>query len=51
VVLAYPFDSIVTLALVSGIWLVILGVMEIVAGFGMRRDAKKVGGLTGTAGA
>jgi uncharacterized membrane protein HdeD (DUF308 family) len=51
VVLAYPFDSIVTLALVSGIWLVILGVMEIVAGFGMRRDVKKVGGLTGTAGA
>ena len=32
VVLAWPFDSIVTLALVAGIWLIILGVMEIVAG-------------------
>lgn len=42
VVLAWPFDSIVTLALVAGIWLIILGVMEIVAGFGMRSDAKKV---------
>jgi uncharacterized membrane protein HdeD (DUF308 family) len=42
VVLAYPFDSIVTLALVVGIWLIILGVMEIVSGFGMRSDAKKV---------
>ena len=41
VVLAYPFDSIVTLALVAGIWLIILGVMEIVSGFGMRSDAKK----------
>jgi uncharacterized membrane protein HdeD (DUF308 family) len=42
VVLAYPFNSIVTLALVVGIWLIILGVMEIVSGFGMRSDAKKV---------
>lgn len=42
VVLAYPFNSIVTLALVVGIWLIILGVMEIVSGFGMRNDAKKV---------
>jgi uncharacterized membrane protein HdeD (DUF308 family) len=41
VVLAYPFDSIVTLALVVGIWLIILGVMEIISGFGMRNDAKK----------
>jgi uncharacterized membrane protein HdeD (DUF308 family) len=42
VVLAYPFDSIVTLALVVGIWLVVLGVMEAVAAFGIRSDAKKV---------
>jgi uncharacterized membrane protein HdeD (DUF308 family) len=42
VVLAYPFDSIATLALVVGIWLIILGVMEIISGFGMRNDAKKV---------
>ena len=42
VVLAYPFDSIVTLALVAGIWLIIIGVMEIVSGFGMRSDVKQV---------
>jgi uncharacterized membrane protein HdeD (DUF308 family) len=46
VVLAYPFDSIVTLALVVGVWLVILGVAEVVSGFGMRSDVKKVENLT-----
>jgi len=50
VVLAYPFDSIVTLALVVGIWLVILGVMEVISGFGMRSDLKKVENIAGTAG-
>ena len=49
VVLAYPFDSIVTLALVVGIWLIILGVMEVISAFGMRSDAKKVENITGTA--
>jgi uncharacterized membrane protein HdeD (DUF308 family) len=49
VVLAYPFDSIVTLALVVGIWLIILGVMEVISGFGMRSDVKKVENITGTA--
>lgn len=49
VVLAYPFDSIVTLALVVGIWLIILGVVEIISGFGMRSGAKKVEKITGTA--
>ena len=47
VVLAYPFDSIVTLALVVGIWLVVLGVTEIISGFGMRSDAKKVAKFNG----
>jgi uncharacterized membrane protein HdeD (DUF308 family) len=42
VVLAWPFDSIVTLALVAGIWLIVIGVMEVVAGFSIRSDAKKV---------
>ncbi len=42
VVLAYPFDSIVTLALVVGVWLIILGIGEIVSGIGMRADVKKV---------
>jgi uncharacterized membrane protein HdeD (DUF308 family) len=48
VVLAYPFDSIVTLALVVGIWLIILGVMELISAFGMRSDVKKVKNITGT---
>jgi uncharacterized membrane protein HdeD (DUF308 family) len=47
VVLAYPFDSIVTLALVAGIWLVVLGVVEIISGIGMRSDVKKVQKATG----
>jgi uncharacterized membrane protein HdeD (DUF308 family) len=46
VLLAYPFDSIVTLALVVGVWLVILGGAEVVSGFGMRSDGKKVEKLT-----
>jgi uncharacterized membrane protein HdeD (DUF308 family) len=50
VVLAYPIDSIVTLALVVGIWLIVLGVMEVISGFGMRSDVKKVENITGTAG-
>ena len=41
-VLAFPFDSIVTLALVAGIWLIVLGVIEVVAGFSMRSDVKNV---------
>jgi uncharacterized membrane protein HdeD (DUF308 family) len=48
VVLAYPFDSIVTLALVVGIWLIILGVMEVISGIGMRSDAKKAEKITDT---
>jgi uncharacterized membrane protein HdeD (DUF308 family) len=47
VVLAYPFDSIVTLALVAGIWLVVLGVVEVISGIGMRSDVKKVQKVTG----
>jgi uncharacterized membrane protein HdeD (DUF308 family) len=46
VVLAYPFDSIVTLALVVGIWLIILGAVEVISGFGMRSDVKRVEPLT-----
>jgi len=49
VVLAYPFDSIVTLALVVGIWLIILGVMEVISALGMRSDVKKVKNITGAA--
>jgi len=47
VVLAYPFDSIETLALVVGAWLTILGAMEVISGFGMRSDVKKIEKRTG----
>lgn len=42
VVLAWPFDSIAVLALVTGICLVTIGVIEIVSGFVMRSDIKKL---------
>jgi uncharacterized membrane protein HdeD (DUF308 family) len=42
VVLAYPFSSIVTLALVAGVWLVILGVFEIISAFRIRKETKEV---------
>jgi uncharacterized membrane protein HdeD (DUF308 family) len=48
VVLAYPFNSIETLAVVVGAWLVVLGAMEVISGFGMRSDEKKVERTTGT---
>ncbi len=48
VVIAWPFDSIVTLTLVVGIWLIIIGVMEIVSGFGIRRASKKVDEIRST---
>ena len=41
VVLAYPFDSIETLALVVGACLIVLGEVEVGSGVGMRRDVKK----------
>lgn len=37
VVLASPFDSIGTLALVVGVWLIVIGVMEVVAAVAIRR--------------
>lgn len=40
VVIASPFESIVTLAIVVGVWLVVLGVFEIVSAFGIRKAAK-----------
>jgi len=42
VVLAYPFSSIVTLAWVVGIWLIVLGVFEVVSAFGIRKASKNV---------
>jgi uncharacterized membrane protein HdeD (DUF308 family) len=48
VMLAYPFDSIETLALVVGAWLAILGAVEVISGFGMRSDVNKVDRVAGT---
>jgi uncharacterized membrane protein HdeD (DUF308 family) len=42
VVIASPFESIWILTLVVGIWLVVLGVFEIVSSFGVRRASKAV---------
>ena len=50
VVLAFPFDSIVTLALVVGISLIVLGVMEVISGVGIHSDVKKMQKTTGAAG-
>lgn len=40
IMLAYPFDSIQTLTLVVGIWLVVLGVLEVISALGMRSSSK-----------
>src|ERR1700752_4258976 len=40
VVLASPFDSIITLAIVVGAWFVVIGVFEIVSSFGIRKASK-----------
>jgi uncharacterized membrane protein HdeD (DUF308 family) len=40
VVLAWPFDSIVVLALVTGIMLVLIGLTQIVSSFGTRNDLR-----------
>lgn len=42
VVMAAPFESIVTLTWVVGIWLVVLGVFEIASSFGIRSASKKL---------
>jgi uncharacterized membrane protein HdeD (DUF308 family) len=42
VMLLVPFTSIVTLAIVTGAFLVALGVFEIVSAFRTRRDSAKI---------
>jgi len=42
VVLVWPFDSIVMLTLVAGVWLVVMGVVQTVQAFQVRKDAKTV---------
>jgi len=40
VVLAWPFDSIVMLALVTGIMLVVIGITQVISSFGTRKDLR-----------
>jgi uncharacterized membrane protein HdeD (DUF308 family) len=49
VVLASPFESLVTLTLVVGIWLIIGGVFEVISAIGVRSGAKKVQEINTTA--
>ncbi|BBY20879.1 membrane protein [Mycobacterium stomatepiae] len=43
VVLASPLASIITLAIVVGIWLAVIGVFEVIASFGIRKASKELG--------
>jgi uncharacterized membrane protein HdeD (DUF308 family) len=45
IMLASPFDSIATLTVVVGIWLIVIGVFEVVSAFGIRKAGKDVAGL------
>jgi uncharacterized membrane protein HdeD (DUF308 family) len=42
VVIASPFESIITLAIVVGVWLIVIGVFEVVTAFGIRKAAKSL---------
>ena len=47
IILVYPITSAVTLAFIGGIWLVILGVTQVIAGFQLRRSRSvALGGIT-----
>lgn len=49
VVLASPLNSLATLTLVVGIWLVVIGVFEIFASFGIRKASKNIRERVGAA--
>ncbi len=44
--LAWPLESLETLTRVVGIWLIVIGVFEVVSSFGIRKAAKNLGGGT-----
>jgi uncharacterized membrane protein HdeD (DUF308 family) len=48
VVLAYPFESIEALTLMTGAWLTIVGYLEVISGFAMRSDATTAGTVAAT---
>ncbi|BAV41838.1 HdeD family acid-resistance protein [Mycobacterium ulcerans] len=43
VVMGAPFESIITLAIVVGVWLVVIGAFEVVSSFGIRKASKSPG--------
>lgn len=45
VILAEPFESIATLTIVVGIWLIVIGVFEVVSAFGIRKASKDLAGV------
>ena len=49
IVMSYPISSLGTLTLVVGIWLIILGVTEIITSFGIRKAGKEVRSAVGEA--
>lgn len=44
ITLAWPFDSVAVLTLVVGAWLVVIGLVEIIGAFAIRKDAEKLAG-------
>lgn len=42
VVLSYPISSLATLTMVAGVWLIVVGVFEIIASFGIRKAGNTV---------
>lgn len=42
VMLASPFESLATLTVVVGVWLIVIGVFEIVSSFGIRKAGKQL---------
>jgi uncharacterized membrane protein HdeD (DUF308 family) len=46
VMLASPFESVATLTVVVGIWLIVIGVFEAVSAFGIRSASKNLAGRT-----
>jgi len=49
VVLGYPFDSLVTLTLVVGIWLIVIGVFEIISAIQLRKTGGEIKAAVGEA--
>ncbi len=45
ILLAYPFTSLATLLYVTGFWLIFVGVMEIIASFGIKKAGNEVRGV------